>query len=89
MCWLQPVRTRFGYHIIKLTDVKIPKQRSFDELRAGIETELKTQQAQRKFAEAAEQFTNLVYEQSEGRPHRRDGAHAHSGETQRHHGLHC
>ncbi len=59
------VETDFGYHIIKLTDVKIPKQRSFDELRAGIETELKTQQAQRKFAESAEAFTNGVYEQSD------------------------
>lgn len=59
------METDFGYHIIKLTDVKIPKQRSFDELRAGIETELKTQQAQRKFAESAEAFTNGVYEQSD------------------------
>lgn len=59
------VESDFGYHIIKLTDIKAPKQRSFDELRAGIEADLKTQQAQRKFAETAELFTNGVYEQSD------------------------
>jgi peptidyl-prolyl cis-trans isomerase D len=59
------VESEFGYHIIKLTGIKLPKQRSFEELRAGIESDLKTQQAQRKFAEAAEAFTNGVYEQSD------------------------
>jgi peptidyl-prolyl cis-trans isomerase D len=59
------VESDFGYHIIKLADIKAPKQRSFEELRAGIETDLKTQQAQRKFAETAEAFTNGVYEQSD------------------------
>ncbi len=57
------VESDFGYHIIKLTDIKAPKQRSFEELRGNIESDLKTQQAQRKFAESAEAFTNAVYEQ--------------------------
>lgn len=59
------VESDFGYHIIKLTDIKAPKQRSFEELRPSIESDLKTQQAQRKFAEFAELFTNTVYEQSD------------------------
>ena len=59
------VESDFGFHIIKLTDVKVPLQRSFAELRAGIEADLKTQQAQRQFAESAEVFTNGVYEQSD------------------------
>ena len=59
------IESEFGYHIIKLTDVKTPKQRSFDELKPGLETELKAQQAKAKFAEAAEIFTNSVYEQSD------------------------
>jgi len=59
------VESDFGYHIIKLTDVKTPKQRSFEELRAGIEADLKAQQAQAKFAETAEAFTNGVYEQAD------------------------
>lgn len=59
------VESDFGYHIIKLTDIKKPVQRSFEELRAGIEADLKTQQASVRFAEAAEVFTNTVYEQSD------------------------
>jgi peptidyl-prolyl cis-trans isomerase D len=59
------VESDFGYHIIKVTDVKMPQQKSFDELRASIESDLRAQQAQRKFAEVAEAFTNGVYEQSD------------------------
>lgn len=59
------VESDFGYHIIQLTDIKTPKQRSFEDLRTGIESDLKTQQAQRKYAEVAEIFTNTVYEQSD------------------------
>ena len=59
------VESDFGYHIIKLIDVKEPKQRSFEELRRSIESDLKNQQAQRKFAEVAEMFTNTVYEQAD------------------------
>lgn len=59
------VESDFGFHIIKLTDVKTPTLRSFEELRAGIEADLKKQQAQTKFAETAEAFTNGVYEQSD------------------------
>lgn len=59
------VESDFGFHIIKVTDVKTPKLRSFEELRPSMEADLKTQQAQRKFAEVAESFTNGVYEQSD------------------------
>jgi peptidyl-prolyl cis-trans isomerase D len=59
------VESEVGFHIIKLTDVKTPKLRSFEELRPSMEADLKTQQAQRKFAEVAESFTNGVYEQSD------------------------
>ena len=59
------VESDFGYHIIQLTDIKEPKQKTFDELRASIESDVKTQQAKVKFAETAEAFTNGVYEQSD------------------------
>ncbi len=59
------VQSEFGFHIIKLTAIKGGKQRSLDEVRAEIESELKRQAASRKFAEAAEAFTNMVYEQSD------------------------
>ena len=59
------VESDFGYHIITLTDIKTPRQPSFEELRPTIEADLKQQQAQRQYAEVAEAFTNDVYEQSE------------------------
>ena len=59
------VETEFGFHIIRLTDIKQPEQKSFESQRAKLEQEVRSQLAQRKFAEAAEQFTNLVYEQSD------------------------
>ena len=59
------VETDFGYHIITLTDIKTPRQPSFEELRPSIEADLKQQQAQRQYAEVAEAFTNDVYEQSD------------------------
>lgn len=57
------VESDFGFHIIRLTDVKSPKPKSFEELRAGIEADLRNQTAQRKYAEVAEIFTNGVFEQ--------------------------
>ena len=59
------VESDFGYHIIKLTDIKAPKQRSFAEMRPEIEADLRKQQASAKFAETAEAFTNGVYEQAD------------------------
>jgi len=59
------VETDFGYHIIQLTDIREPKQKTFAELRASLEEELKTQRARARFAEAAETFSNMVYEQSD------------------------
>ena len=59
------VESDFGFHIIQLTDIKSAKQRSFDETKPELVEEAKKQQAQKKFAEAAETFTNAVYEQSD------------------------
>jgi len=59
------VESDFGFHIIQLTDIKVPPQRSFDEMRAEIESDLKKQQAQKQFADTAETFSNLVYEQGD------------------------
>lgn len=59
------VESEVGYHVIKLTEIRAPKQRSFAEVRPELEAELKKQQAQRKYAELAEAFSNGVYEQSD------------------------
>ena len=59
------VESEFGYHIIKVTGIKKARQRSLEEVHAEIEGELKRQEAMKKFAEEAEAFNNMVYEQSD------------------------
>lgn len=59
------VASDFGYHIIKLTGIKGGERQPFEAVRGQIESELKNQQAQKRFADAAIDFTNTVYEQSD------------------------
>ena len=59
-----PVSTEFGFHVIRVVDVKPAKVRSLAEATPEIEAQLKKAAAQRKHAESAELFSNLVYEQS-------------------------
>jgi peptidyl-prolyl cis-trans isomerase D len=59
------VESDFGYHIIRLDAVRGGEKRPFEAVRPEIEAEVKKQLAQRRYAEAAEQFTNTVYEQSD------------------------
>lgn len=59
------VETEFGYHIVKVTDVKVPKQRNFEQMKPELEAQVARQLAQRKYAETADTFTNTVYEQSD------------------------
>ena len=60
-----PVESVDGFHIIRLMAVKAGQSRSFEQVRGQIETDLKRQRAARKFAEVAENFNNLVFEQAE------------------------
>jgi len=60
-----PVQTDFGYHIIKVTGITPAHVQSFDEVKGRIEADLKRQKASQKFAAAADQFQNLVYEQAD------------------------
>ncbi len=59
-----PVQSDFGWHVIQVTDIKPAKMKSLAEATPELEATLKKQMAQGKYAEAAEAFSNLVYEQS-------------------------
>jgi peptidyl-prolyl cis-trans isomerase D len=60
-----PVQSDFGWHVIRVTGVQAAKVRSFQEVRPELAAELGRQLGARRFAEAAEAFSNLVYEQSD------------------------
>lgn len=59
------VQSDFGFHIIKVAGVRAAKLKPLSEVRAQIEADLKKSAASRKFAEAAEAFSNTVYEQAD------------------------
>jgi peptidyl-prolyl cis-trans isomerase D len=62
---MQVVESEFGFHVVRLTGIQPGKARPFEEVRKELAEELARQKGARKFAEAAETFNNLVYEQSD------------------------
>lgn len=62
---LRIVQSEFGFHVIKLTGVQPGKTRPYEEVKKELAAELAKQKGQKKYAEAADQFGNMVYEQSE------------------------
>lgn len=59
------VESQFGYHIIRLDKVVTGAKLGFDVVKGDIVKELRQQEAQKRFAETAENFSNRVYEQPE------------------------
>ncbi len=57
-----PVESDFGYHVIRLDGIQPAQTAPLAEVRASIVDTLRKQQAQKQFAEMAETFGNLVYE---------------------------
>jgi peptidyl-prolyl cis-trans isomerase D len=62
---LQIVQSEFGYHVVRLAGIQSDKSRPLEEVRKELGDELARQKGARKFAEAAENFSNLVYEQAD------------------------
>ncbi len=57
-----PVESDFGYHIIRLDGIEPAKVVPLTEVRTAVVEELRKQQAQKAFADLAENFSNQVYE---------------------------
>lgn len=57
------IESDFGYHVIELTAVSGGHRKPFAEVRPEIETEVRKALAQKRYAEAAEQFSETVYQQ--------------------------
>lgn len=60
------VQSDFGFHVIKLTGIRGGKQQPYEAVKQQLEAEVTQQALTRKFAESAETFGNLVYEQADG-----------------------
>jgi peptidyl-prolyl cis-trans isomerase D len=58
-----PVKTEFGYHIIKLTALEKESIKPYAEVKAEVETAEKNRLARTQFSETAETFRTLVFEE--------------------------
>jgi peptidyl-prolyl cis-trans isomerase D len=61
----EPVKTEFGYHLIKLTATQAEEGKSFADARDQVEALYRSQQAEELFYEKAEQLADLSYETPE------------------------
>ena len=61
----KPVRSKFGFHILKLHKIKSPVIKPFSELREELQEQEKQRQAEIIFADKIENFSNIAYEQPE------------------------
>lgn len=59
----QPVRTEFGYHLVKLTAYTPEKRRTFAKVRKDLAQLVRQRKGEEKFFDVSEKFRNLVYEQ--------------------------
>ncbi|MCU1734745.1 MULTISPECIES: SurA N-terminal domain-containing protein [unclassified Pseudomonas] len=60
-----PVRTEFGFHLIKLVDVQAPEVPTFASLKDKLSRELKTQQVEQRFVEVTKQLEDSAFEASD------------------------
>ncbi|MFA9420047.1 MAG: SurA N-terminal domain-containing protein [Gammaproteobacteria bacterium] len=60
-----PVRTAFGWHLIKLDELRGGGTRAFEEVRFEIENEIKSEMAENQIFDIVENLSNMAYEQSE------------------------
>ncbi len=59
------VESDFGFHIIQLNAVRGGQKKTFEEVRPEMEAEIRTQLAQKRYSDAAVEFGDTVYEQSD------------------------
>jgi len=55
-----PVKTQFGYHILKLDGIQPPAVKTFEQSRAELETEYKRNEAERLFNNAQDQLADAA-----------------------------
>ena len=58
----QPVRTRFGYHLIEVTEIIPAAVKPFDEVKEELRAEVSRQRAESLFYDLGERLANVAYE---------------------------
>lgn len=58
----EPVRTPFGFHIIRLDSITAQQRKSFEEVRDEVAQDLRRRQAEIRFYDMVETLSNLSYE---------------------------
>lgn len=59
----EPVQSDFGFHLIRVEDIRESRTRTFDEVREELEREYRTEQAEQLYFEQVERLSNLAFEQ--------------------------
>ena len=59
----EPVQSDFGFHLIRVEDIRESRTRTFDEVREELEGEYRTEQAEQLYFEQVERLSNLAFEQ--------------------------
>lgn len=57
-----PIRTQYGYHIIKLDGIRSPSTKPFDQVRGQLLAEYQKKQADDQYFALGDQLANLAYE---------------------------
>ncbi len=60
-----PVRTDFGFHLIKVTEIREQRIRDFEQVKSQLKTEHQNEQADFVFSEQVERLATLVFEHPE------------------------
>jgi peptidyl-prolyl cis-trans isomerase D len=61
-----PIRSSFGYHLIKLTGLQPEQRRSYESVKQELADQARRRKGEERFYELGERFRNLVYEHPEG-----------------------
>jgi peptidyl-prolyl cis-trans isomerase D len=59
----EPVRSSFGFHLIKITDIKPSHRKSFEEARADLERAYRHSQAEKQYYDHTEDLADTAYQQ--------------------------
>ena len=58
----EPARTDFGFHVIRLEEIRKGKSKSFEQVRDGLRSEIQREKSEQTFFEQAERLANLSFE---------------------------